>query len=100
MMDAPKSNLRLSITQTRCENLNVCDTLNDSKAMLFLRILFCCLYFMVVYLMLPCLFPCSLLSTYLKRADLLALDCVVLSCFCHFPIWRPGSDVVLDCIDS
>ena len=21
-------------------------------------------------------------------------------CFCHFPIWCPGSDVVLDCFDS
>ena len=20
--------------------------------------------------------------------------------FCHFPMWYPGSDVVLDCIDS
>ena len=21
-------------------------------------------------------------------------------CFCHFPMWYPGSGVVLDCIDS
>ena len=28
------------------------------------------------------------------------LVCNVLLCFCHFPVWCPGSDVVLDCIDS
>ena len=27
--------------------------------------------------------------------------CVILTiCFCHFPLWCPGSDVVLDCFDS
>ena len=26
--------------------------------------------------------------------------CDVLLCFCHFPMWYPGSGVVLDCIDS
>ena len=35
-----------------------------------------------------------------ERADLLALVCNVLLCFCHFPIWYPGSGVVLDCINS
>ena len=35
-----------------------------------------------------------------ERAELLALVCDVLLCFCHFPMWYPGSGVVLDCIDS
>ena len=26
--------------------------------------------------------------------------CNVLLCFCHFPMWCPGSGVVLECIDS
>ena len=25
---------------------------------------------------------------------------VMLNCFCHFPMWYPGSGEVLDCIDS
>ena len=29
-----------------------------------------------------------------------SLVCDVSSCFCHFPMWCPGSGVVLDCIDS
>ena len=37
---------------------------------------------------------------YWERADLLALVCDVLLCFCHFPIWCPGSGVMLDCLDS
>ena len=28
------------------------------------------------------------------------LVCDVLLCFCYFPMWYPGSGVVLDCIDS
>ena len=28
------------------------------------------------------------------------LVCEVLLCFCHFPMWCPGSGAVLDCIDS
>ena len=32
-------------------------------------------------------------------ADKLALLCAFL-CFCHFPIWCPGSGVVLFCIGS
>ena len=28
-----------------------------------------------------------------------SLVCSVLLC-CHFPVWRPGSGMVLDCIDS
>ena len=35
-----------------------------------------------------------------ERADLLALVSDVKLCFCHFPMWYPGSGMVLDCIDS
>ena len=35
-----------------------------------------------------------------ERADLMAVVCDVLLCVCHFPMWYPGSGVVLDCIDS
>ena len=35
-----------------------------------------------------------------ERADLMALICDVQLCFCHFPMWYPGSGVLLDCIDS
>ena len=34
------------------------------------------------------------------KTNLLALLGVILLCFCHFPMWCPGSGVVLDCIDS
>ena len=44
---------------------------------------------------------CSLVVTCWERADLLILSNVTFSCFfCHFPIWCPGSGVVLDCIVS
>ena len=53
----------------------------------------------------PEIFPlldvhCSLMVTCWERANLLALLYLILSCFCHFPMWCPGSGVVLDCIDS
>ena len=35
-----------------------------------------------------------------KCADLLALVCDVFLYFCYFPMWYPGSGVVLDCIVS
>ena len=35
-----------------------------------------------------------------ERADLLALVCDGLLYLCHFPMWYPGSGMVLDCIDS
>ena len=45
--------------------------------------------------------PCSLVTTCWRRADLLALLCVMLSrVFVTLPIWCPLSGVVLDCIDS
>ena len=43
-------------------------------------------------------FHCSDLVTYYERA-LCSLVCDVLLCLCHFPMWCPGSSVVLDCID-
>ena len=39
-----------------------------------------------------------LVVTCWERANLLALVCGVR--VCHFPIWYPGSGVVLDCVDS
>ena len=41
---------------------------------------------------------CCLVVTCLERADVLGLVYDVLLCFCHFPMWYPGSGVVLDCI--
>ena len=38
---------------------------------------------------------CCLVVTCLERAELLALVCDVKLCFCHFPMWYPGSGVVL-----
>ena len=45
---------------------------------------------------------CSLVVICWERAGLLALKivCCVLLCFCHFPMWCPGTGDVLDCIDS
>ena len=46
---------------------------------------------------------CCHMVTCWETADLLALVCDVYLCFCHFPMWYPGSgvpDVVLDCINS
>ena len=46
---------------------------------------------------------CCLVVTCWEKADLLALVstvCDVYLCFCHFPMWYPGSGVVLDHIDS
>ena len=44
---------------------------------------------------------CSLVVTCWERAGLLALLSVVFCfVFCRFPVWCPGSGVVLDCIDS
>ena len=43
---------------------------------------------------------CRCVVTCWERADLLALVCDVLLCIYHFPIWYPGSGVVLDCIAS
>ena len=54
---------------------------------------FCYLCF--VFVMPSCLLIAPLLSPAGKGLTSL-LFCVL----CHFPIWCPGSDVVLDCINS
>ena len=41
---------------------------------------------------------CSLEVTCWERANLLVLLYVMFLCFCHFPLWCPGSGVVPDCI--
>ena len=38
---------------------------------------------------------CHRVVTCWERADLLALVCNILLCFRHFPMWYPGSGVVL-----
>ena len=44
---------------------------------------------------------CSLVFTCWERANGMALLYVMFFlCFCHFPMWCPGSGVVFDCIDS
>ena len=40
---------------------------------------------------------CCLVATCWERVDLLALFCDVLLCFCHSPMWYPGSGVIFDC---
>ena len=62
-----------------------------SKAALLLWII-CVIYF----LCLSCFKVSHLFITCWERADLLALVCGVQFCFCHFPMWYPGSGVVLD----
>ena len=59
---------------------------------------FCYLCF--VFVMLSCLFIVALLPPAGKRLKSW-LSCVwCFLCFCHFPMWCPGSGVVLDCMDS
>ena len=68
-----------------------------SKAVLLLWILFAiCVKPLSLSNCIDC--PCSLVVTWWERADLLALLYVFL-CFYHFPMWCPGSSVVLDCLD-
>ena len=47
-----------------------------------------------------CVFIAALLSPAGKDWPLGSVECEVLLCFCQFPMWCPGSVVVLDCIDS
>ena len=35
-----------------------------------------------------------------NETELLALDCDFELCFCHNPMWYPGTGVVLNCINS
>ena len=58
------------------------------------------LKFMSEFIMLSPLFIAALLSPAGKGLTSWLL-CVMSNCdFCHFPMWYPGSDVVLDCIAS
>ena len=47
-----------------------------------------------------CVFIAALRSPAGKDCPLGSLLCEVLLCFCQFPMWCPGSGVLLDCIDS
>ena len=47
-----------------------------------------------------CVFIVALLSPAGKDWPLGSLVYEVLLCFCQFPMWYPGSGVVLDCFDS
>ena len=49
--------------------------------------------------MLSRLFIAALWSPAGERADLSAIVCDSKLCFCHFPIWYPGSGMVIDGID-
>ena len=51
-------------------------------------------HFRFVFVILSCLFIVALWS------PVGYLVCDVLLCFRHFPMWCPGSGVVLDCIAS
>ena len=52
------------------------------------------------WLFIFCVFIAALRSPAGKDWSLGLLVCEVLLCFCQFPMWCPGSGVVLDCIDS
>ena len=43
---------------------------------------------------------CCLVVTCCEKAGLLSLVADVYCFFCYFPMWYPGSGVVLDCIVS
>ena len=58
---------------------------------------FLCGSFLAIYI---CVFIAALRSPAWKNWPLGSLVCEVLLCFCQFPMWCPGSGVVLDCIDS
>ena len=65
-------------------------------------VLICWIICLISVLCLSCFHISSycLVITCWERADLLALACGVKLCGCYFPIWYPGSGMVLDCIDS
>ena len=68
---------------------------NRSKAVLHFWIMF-----RVNFVMLHCLFNGALWSP-AGKALTSWLSCMwSFVVFCHFPLWCPVSDVVLDCVDS
>ena len=62
--------------------------------------LFYYLCFMFVFVMLSCRFLAALCSPVVKGLTSWLSHMSYFLVFCHFPIWRPGSGVVLDCIYS
>ena len=66
------------------------------------RLYFFCGSFVINVLCLSCFRVCSLIPCghLLGKGWPLGSFCDVSLCFCHFPMWYPGSCVVLDCIDS
>ena len=87
------------------KNSKLCLTLTlftaRSKAMLLCGsfLLYMCICF--VFVMPSCLFTVALWLPIGKRATLLGLLCAMFYCgFCYFPVWCPGSGVLLICIDS
>ena len=56
-------------------------------------------YLCILFVMLSRLFYCCLVVTCWERALLLALVCNVKFCDCLFPIWYPGSGLIIDSID-
>ena len=57
-------------------------------------------HFCFVFVMLSCLFIAALWSPAGKGLTPWLSFVIVLLCFRHFPMWYPGSGLVLDCIDS
>ena len=52
-----------------------------------------------MFVLLSCPFTAALWSRVGKGLISGNLVFDVLLCFCHFPVWYPGSGVILDCID-
>ena len=57
-------------------------------------------YLCLVFVMLLRLFIAALWSHAGKRLTSWLLFVMSNCAFCHFPMWYPGSGVILDCIDS
>ena len=57
-------------------------------------------FWIIFWLFIFCVYIAALRSPAGKDLPLGSLVCEVLLCFCQFPMWCPGSDVVLECIDS
>ena len=89
------SKIRVSLAPSNMLKPSSYLVIDRSKSVLHLWILFvicvsclsCCL-----------VFPCGHLLR--KRWPLGSFVCDVFLCFCHFPIWCPGSGVVFDSIYS
>ena len=62
-------------------------------------VLLLCIIFVIFVSCLSCFLVCSLPA---GKGLTSWLSCIrdVFLCFCHFPMWCPGSGVVLNCIDS